>query len=54
MKLKHTPSNCALVALRIACDECGYPQSEAMFDSVEQYEAAQLIRQFDPTEQDPT
>ena len=29
--------SCPLVARRIACEQCGYPFSEALYESVAQY-----------------
>lgn len=35
--LQHSDKHCALVERRIACDDCGYPPSEAAFVSVDAY-----------------
>lgn len=48
--LVHQDDDCPLVQHRIACDECEYPYSEALFGSVEDYMAAackQLPLDFD-------
>lgn len=38
-ELVHKNENCPLVAHRIACDECGYPMSEARYLSVDHYKS---------------
>lgn len=35
--LVHKAEDCPLVSHRIACYECGYPECEALFHSVEDY-----------------
>jgi len=38
MAIEHNPTDCALVAHRIACYACGYPACEARYTSVEEFE----------------
>lgn len=37
--LTHEPQECPLVARRIACFQCGYPYSEAIYHDAEEYES---------------
>jgi hypothetical protein len=52
--LSHMSIDCPLVKRRIACLSCGYPFSEAMFDSVEDYQGIEAMAksefqvEFDP------
>ena len=39
-KIVHKEKDCPLVALRIVCDDCGYPFCEARYGSVGEYLAA--------------
>lgn len=34
--MKHKEHDCPLVANRVACDSCGYPQSEALYGNEEE------------------